>query len=64
MTTFNTVIYAYDKKNPDRPPVKGEATKQFDRAEGSRVLERIHRSNEATARSRALTNFKEKYNLK
>ena len=64
LTTINTVIYAYDKKNPDRQRVKGEATKQFNRQEGSRVLGRIHRSNENTARSRAVDNFKAKYNLK
>ena len=66
LTKMNTVVSAFDRKNPPpaRQSVKGEASELFDRADGPRVLERVKRSTRLSAESNALRNFKEKYNLK
>ena len=66
LSRMNTVVSAFDRKNPPpaRQSVKGEASELFDRADGSRVLERVKRSTRLSAESNALINFKQKYNLK
>ena len=60
---MNTVVYAYDKKNPNRQPVKGEASELFSTGE-TRAKQRAKMSTRLSAESNALRNFKEKYNLK
>ena len=60
---MNTVIYAYDKKNPNRRPVKGEASELFSTGE-TEAKRKAKMSTRLSAESRAVDNFKAKYNLK
>jgi len=60
---MNTVVYAFDKKNPNRQRVKGEASELFSTGE-TRALAKAKRSTKLSAQSQAKDNFKAKYNLK
>ena len=60
---MNTVVYAFDKKNPNRQRVKGEASELFSTGE-TRALAKAKTSTELSAKNNAMINFKKKYNLK
>ena len=60
---MNTVVYAFDKKNPNRQQVKGEASELFSAGE-TEAKRKAKMSTRLSAESRAVDNFKAKYNLK
>ena len=60
---MNTVVYAFDKKNPNRQQVKGEASELFSTGE-TEAKRKAKMSTRLSAESRAVDNFKAKYNLK
>ncbi len=62
-STWNTVVFAYDKLNPQRERVKGEAVVKFQTGASSASL-RAKKKSEMEAMAIAMERYKTKYNLK
>mgnify|MGYP001240893718 CR=1 FL=1 len=62
-STWNTVVFAFDKLNPQRERVKGEAVVKFQTGAASPSL-RAKKKSEMEAMANAMERYKTKYNLK
>ena len=62
-SSWNAVVFAFDKLNPTRERVKGEARVTFQTGAASSSL-RAKRKAEMEAMANAMQRYKTKYNLK